>query len=47
MAGAPLELVLEALGGAVFFRVVLEGEELGDRIVDDLVTLVLEGVGPS
>lgn len=41
---APVQLVFEALLGAVFLRAVLAEEPLSEELVDQLVALVLEGV---
>ncbi len=41
------DVVFEALGGAVFFRTVIVGEPPSERIIDELVELVLNGVRPA
>ena len=43
-ADVPIDVMLDALAGAVFFRVVLVGEDLVDEVVEDLVKLTLRGV---
>lgn len=43
-ADVPIDLVLDALAGGVFFRVALAVDELAEGVVDDLVEFTLRGV---
>src|SRR3954471_14204666 len=45
--GLDLELALDVLGGAIFYRLLVTGGPIDDRLADGIVELVLRGFAPD
>src|SRR3954470_5200493 len=45
--GLDLELALDVLGGAIFYRLLVTGEPIDDRLAEGIVELVLRGFAPD
>jgi AcrR family transcriptional regulator len=45
--GLDLELALDVLGGAIFYRLLVTGEAIDDRLAEGIVELILRGFAPD